>query len=358
MTKDGPNDEISFGLDVTPTSVTGKAKGRAISIVHRWLGSAMGKSIARNNRAAARERLLGSLEQEAIKEVGEQALAKLRNNPDAVDAVLEAIAPPGMVRRHENTQAVFEKALEDLRVNPPTEAQASSGSEDITPEIADRLENYAAGASTEEVRERWGRVLAAEIRQPGTFSLKVLRIIDELDDRLPEVFERLAADRIVSDCIPRCLSGLLDYTDQIDLIDAGLLHDPGSAGEYQFRYFGTGTERDSEQQEPNPIWTFATETGTVTFSNQGPFTNHSQDGLGPITSDDGRPGMPAYLLTMAGAAITSILPPVDNSKRYLSKLREIIPAARLWVKSGTPPHWVEHDPITIALETTGSDPSD
>ncbi|MFK4809689.1 DUF2806 domain-containing protein [Devosia sp. ZW T5_3] len=354
MTKCGPDDEVSFGIEVTPNSVTGKAKSRALSVFHRWFGSAMAISIAKNNRAAARERLLGSLEQEAFKEVGAQAIAQLKSNPDAVDAVIEAIAPQGWTRKIENTSAVFEKAAEDLRLNPPTETQSVAGDETMTPEIADRLEQYAAGATTDEVRERWGRVLAAEIRQPGTFSLKVLRIIDELDDRLPAVFERLAGDRLHSDCVPRCLSGELNYTDQIDLIDAGLLHDPGSGGAYQFRMFAEGSENTTGQRESTEVWVFQTDTGTITVPRSGSYSVAS-GAQEPINSNDGRPGLPSYLLTSAGEAITSILPPVDNAKRYLAALRVKVPNAKLWIQSGT--QWHQHDPVPDELSEVGDQPS-
>jgi hypothetical protein len=169
MSNNSPDDEVSFGVELTQTGVTGKAKGRALAIFQRWLGSALAPTIARNNRKAARERVLGAIEQKALQQVGSQALLQLQSDTDAVEAILNAMALPGIDRRQVNTGAVFERAIEDLGHNPPSSQQAEAGADEITPEIADRLEHYASGASTDEVRERWGRVLAAEIRQPGTF---------------------------------------------------------------------------------------------------------------------------------------------------------------------------------------------
>jgi hypothetical protein len=54
-----------------------------------------------------------------------------------------------------------------------------------------RFERFAEDASTDELRQRWGRVLSAEIRKPGTFSPKVLRIVDEIDQSTAAIFERV-----------------------------------------------------------------------------------------------------------------------------------------------------------------------
>ncbi|WP_240230032.1 DUF2806 domain-containing protein [Devosia lacusdianchii] len=330
--------------------MTGKAKGRALSVVQRWFGSALAPVIARNNRLAARERLLSSLEQEALKDLGAQAIDKLRSNPDAIDAVLDAIAPPGTTRKIDNTGAVFEKAIEDLRLNPPSDTQASSGAEEIAPEIADRLEHYASGASTDEVRERWGRVLAAEIRQPGTFSLKVLRIIDEIDDDLPQIFEEFAVNRFDNGSIPRCLSGRIKYSDQIHLVDAGLLHDPGTGGSsFPMRVWGS-----VELSNGDPVWAYEAGNSYFTIPREGSYSVEFHNSEQPIVSEKGLPATPSYILTTAGLAIGKILPPVDNARPYLAALRNVIPGARLWVRHDGKEKWAEVDPLPADLAAEGT----
>lgn len=337
MNSSGPDDEVSLSVELTETGVSGKAKARALSTFQRWLGSAFATAIARNNRAAARERVLGSLEQKALHQLGSEALERLRSNVDAVDGVIDALGLPGTDRKHQNTGAVFEKAVEDLRLNPPSDHQANSGDSEITPEISDRLEHYASGATTEEVRERWGRVLAAEIRQPGTFSLKVLRIIDELDGLLPALFEHVASSRYDGDCIPRCMSGRVGYTEAINLEDAGLMHDAGSSETFQLRYFAEA------QFMGEKVWMHRAQDSFVTIPRSGPFDVPSHKSEDSIISHDGKPAIPAYILTSAGRAITTILPPVDNSGRYLQLVRTKVPDARLWTRKTKGGPWIERE---------------
>ena len=343
MSGSGPDDEVSLSVQLSETGVSGKVKGRTLAITQRWLGSMLAPHIARNERAAARERLIGSLERDVIKQIAPEALRQLISNPDAIDAVVAAAAPPGSFRKRENLGAVIVKTIEDLRLNPPSQAQQNVGSAEVEPEVADRLEQYASGATTEEVREKWGRVLAAEIRQPGTFSLKVLRIIDELDNKLPTMFEGFASDRLEQDIVPRCLSGKLDYDVQIALVDAGLIHDPGGSEAYQFRYYTQGTQLGPNGQED--VWVYNIELACVTIPREGAYGITEDGGQAPIMSHDGRPGLPNYLLTNAGQAITSILPPVDNAARYLTALRAKVPHARLWKRNSETSPWYEHDPL-------------
>lgn len=350
MTKSGPDDEVSFGVELTQTGITGKAKGRALAMFQRWLGSALAPAIARNNRVAARERFLGALEQKAMQQMGPEALKRLSEDEGVVDDLIGALSLPGTDRKIENKGAVFGKAVEDLRLNPPTEQQSASGASEITPEVADRLEQYASGATREEVRERWGRVVAAEIRQPGTFSLKVLRIIDELDEALPILFEKVAEHRI-GNHVPRCLSGELRYGDEIDLVDAGLLHDPGSGGAFQLRLWESSTYLNQE------VWRHRNDDMFLTIKRDGPFSIPadgssliSAENLSsaPLLAEKEKPAIPIYLFTSAGYAITSILPPVDNSIRYLKLLRGVVPQTRLYRLRDS--QWVEQEPVPKEMD--------
>jgi len=353
MSEIGPDDEVSLSLELKENGLEGKVKGRALSIFQRWLGPKFAVSIVKNERAAAREKVLGALEQRALKQLGTAALENLKGDPTVLDGLIEALQLPDAKRKIENKSAVFEDAIEELSLRPPTDRESAEGPAELTPEIADRLEMYASGATTDEVRKRWGRVVAAEIRTPGTFSLKVLRIIDELDDKLPALFERLASARIHDDCVPRCLAPELSYTETIDLVDAGLIHDPGSGGAFQLRYFTTGTEHGSD------AWLFPIGEGDtyVTLPRTGTFAVAGLNSSDPLIANEGKPAVPSYLLTSAGSAIVSILPPVENGSSLLSKIRDKCPEARMWSKSGED-RWLELSPVPDTTEAPALEQSE
>ena len=65
----------------------------------------------------------------------------------------------------------------------------------FNPDWLDFFGDYAEKANAEAVRDLWGRVLAGEIRRPGTFSLYTLRILAELDQQVARWFEEEAQFR-------------------------------------------------------------------------------------------------------------------------------------------------------------------
>ena len=54
------------------------------------------------------------------------------------------------------------------------------GSE-LCPDFMARFQRYAEDACTDRLRERWGNVLAHEIKNPGSLTHRDLRLIDEAE---------------------------------------------------------------------------------------------------------------------------------------------------------------------------------
>ncbi|WP_168335731.1 DUF2806 domain-containing protein [Rhizobium laguerreae] len=124
-------------------------------------------------------------------------------------------------RQAENVEASLLLAIEDLKNKPSTEADSADSPDTLDPEFLNRWDLYASGATSEVVREKWGRILSSEIRKPGSFSLKTLRTIDELDHETAILFERFCQSRIGS-WVPELLLGL-SQAELSDLAQAGLI---------------------------------------------------------------------------------------------------------------------------------------
>ena len=75
-------------------------------------------------------------------------------------------------------------------------------------------------------QEQWAYILAREIENPGSFALKTLRILFELDSRTAEIFQSIMKYRIKNECIikPTELSGD-NLTKLQSLVDNDLLHE-------------------------------------------------------------------------------------------------------------------------------------
>jgi hypothetical protein len=200
------------------------------------------------------------------------------------------------------------EAIADLRENPPTEEQA----EDATPlaeEFLERMGHYSASATTEELRSRWGRVLAAEVRRPGTFSGKVLRVVDELDAETAALFEQVCAHR-VEGIIPTALVGELPYSDKTKLVLSGLIVEPGITG--QLRYLTSIKDGNGQM-----LALVARGVGLVAIPLEAKIPNNAS---GHVITGKDRLGTPALLLTDAGGSVASILP--DNQFSALTAYGE------------------------------------
>lgn len=137
-------------------------------------------------------------------------------------------------RHQKNKEEIARKAIEILQ-----ESEDQSENSDTT-QSADNVkranvdddwlnvfERYAQDASSERVQELWARILAGEIRQPSTFSLKTLRFVSELDKFTAELFEQqvplICAESIFleSNFVGK------PFSDLMHLQDAGLISGVG-----------------------------------------------------------------------------------------------------------------------------------
>jgi hypothetical protein len=226
--KDPLDRETTLSAELTEKGVTAKSNSRAVNAFDRLLGNAAdwvnvrleGDTVIRRATTDAKKLLIEAASKHGIK--------RLSADPEFAERAL-ASHLGAAYRRQANKDAVVKEAAEDLQVEPPTKEQANSNPEQIEEVFLDRFEHYAEFASTDELRTRWGRVLAAEVRKPGTFSAKVLRIIDEIDGTTAREFESLCENRL-GGIVPLVLSGEVMHDTRTRLVVAGLLVEPGFVG--------------------------------------------------------------------------------------------------------------------------------
>ena len=126
---------------------------------------------------------------------------------------------PKAYRETTNKLAVLEKTIEHLNEEPPP-----SDAPEIDDDWLNVFERHAENASSAKLRDLWRRILAGEIRRPGTFALRTLNFISQLDQRVASIFER-TIDAVVQEAfipIPSNLQGA-PLDDLLELQDFGLV---------------------------------------------------------------------------------------------------------------------------------------
>lgn len=243
MSDDHLNNEVSVSGELTEAGVNAKANSRTLAALDRLIGNVIDWPNTFVEADTARRRARMDAEKRIIEATAARAV-QLIGTDDTFAARALAGQFSDFARKQINKEAVAAVALEDLRNSPPTVEEAADGPNELSPEFMDRFQSYAEEASTEELRERWGRVLASEIRRPGTFSRKVMRAVDELDSEVAALFERICLSRIIGSGIVREFAGQLDFEQKNRLVEDGLIIDPGPTG--QIAKFAKGKLGDRE----------------------------------------------------------------------------------------------------------------
>ena len=93
----------------------------------------------------------------------------------------------------------------------------------------------ARPVSTEEMQHRFGRVLAGEIEKPGSYSIKAVKLLGELDQNTAALFKRFCSACVVF--------GFFRIPNSEHIIDAGVPSLGGSDGSNALSKYGLGFDR-------------------------------------------------------------------------------------------------------------------
>lgn len=152
-------------------------------------------------------------------------------------------------REQQNVEAVCANAAEELQ----KETTVPDGKPE--PEWVSRFFDISSGITSEELQYIWGRILAGEIKRPGSFSLRTLDVLRNLSRREAENFVQLGNYILRSGekfffIDPKAYiftkDGGLTFLDILALKDAGLIFEtdlefsfnPVSAGEMTYLIYG------------------------------------------------------------------------------------------------------------------------
>ncbi|MDQ0316253.1 DUF2806 domain-containing protein [Amorphus orientalis] len=311
---------IEAAVEATPTGVKAIVRSRIVSALD-FLGAGKLQRRALSDVEAIAEFEREQEREEVLSQAYTNALAKqVESSPQLVGRML-ARRYQKEVRQQENLEAVLFEAIEDLRSRPPTEEQVSAGNDSPDPNFLGRIETHAERASTDELRKKWAAVLAAEIREPGTFSPAALRIVDEIDPDIAREFNMFASNRIRNG-VPYCL---VENNQQLlaDFGAAGLIQSTGFAQTALFL-----NTKDS------------TGTSVVVFGCAEGFFGVQLEALRMIKPEDRRSlglhvdeegqrdqvSFSVHLFTRPGEAISKLVGDVDlsNTAVFAQMLRDVI----------------------------------
>ncbi len=106
-------------------------------------------------------------------------------NPDIVKRGIERWAG-SLARKQQNREAVAGLAVRYLAEEPPP-----AGLDDgPTDDFMNLFEAHAENASSDKLRDLFARILAGELRKPGTFSLRTIQFVSVMDQELAGAIQK------------------------------------------------------------------------------------------------------------------------------------------------------------------------
>lgn len=293
--QDHLSNEISISAEVVDNSVKASARSRAFSGIDRLVGSSVDFFSAQVEAFTEKRREKTQGEVAIIRKAAEFGIQEMGINRDFAKRAFETHYK-GILREQENKDAVVENALQDLCSDQMTEDAMCAGPEELSEDFLGRFEEYAKSASTEELRERWGKILSGEIRKPGTFSRKVLRAIDELEPNIAALFEEIS-EFCIQGAMFRSIARDLAYTERVDLFTAGLITD---VDENQVRYFTEAPLIDG-----TITWFMVLGNFAIAYPKDA-VVDYSASKI--LSINNNSPYLPTNLLSDVGNALLSIIP--------------------------------------------------
>ena len=190
--------EVAVRAHIDQTGLTIGGKSRALAAFDRLVGGVLGwpGEYFEGKRAAAQAR--GEAREAMIRADAAAAMKRLEGMSEVGQATMELfLRDEG--RKQDNRAAITLAATEQLLALPPPgpeHSEAGPSAADAEPTELDEdwiniFGRYAEQASSERLRELWGRILAGEIRKPGTFAPITLRVIAETDAEMAREFQEV-----------------------------------------------------------------------------------------------------------------------------------------------------------------------
>jgi hypothetical protein len=153
---------------------------------------------------ASEIRAANQAREKLILAVGDQTSSQIIIDPEYAKAAVNKYAQKiirGQVNLDKIGAVAVNQIKEDLSSSKEKVPTIESGGEEepvketelINEEWLNTFQNEASTKSTEEMQLLFGRILAGEIQKPGSFSIKTVKLMSELDSEVASLFQRLCS---------------------------------------------------------------------------------------------------------------------------------------------------------------------
>jgi hypothetical protein len=198
--------EVTIAIALEETSLKLKTKSRAVAAFDRVFGAIFDIPAAYMEGVASKKRLHDEIYAQLKKAQAASAVAQISEDAVAGNMLIEKILT-NEARKQSNLSGVAVEAVEAMKALPAPEEEPNVDEDDtvhdmLSDDWLNMFQRYAEDASSEQLQQLWGQVLAGEIRKKGSFSRQTLRFVAELDGETAQNCEWIA-EYVIGNWIPK-----------------------------------------------------------------------------------------------------------------------------------------------------------
>lgn len=225
-----------------------------------------------------------------------------------------------IIKEQLNLDEVTLNAARELSSSNIEEENSKTPENEIDDDWLNEFESHARVKSSEDMKLIFGKILSGEISKPGTFSIRTLRLVSQLDNQAAKLFQLLCSQSV-------------SINFETLIFDARVVSFSGSASSNSISQFGLSFDNLNVLQEYgliisdyNSSMTYApciaNESNTISVFIT---YNNRRYGLVPIDKEkyDKKLSLNGVAFTKAGKELLSIIP-LQESENYTKALNKYL----------------------------------
>lgn len=200
-------DETNSAIDVVTDLVSDSAipapiRRNMFKAVDRLCSALIDVPVGALERRSAEKRAESEARIKIGMEVTDQIIQQIKVDPEFPQRASNTFAKK-ILRDQFNLEKILSIAASQLKktkYNSSTDQNADSEEEkSIEDEWFSAFENEACQKSSEEMQERFAQILAGEIKRPGSFSIRAIKLLGEVDSETASIFRTFCSGCISFD---------------------------------------------------------------------------------------------------------------------------------------------------------------
>ncbi len=193
-------------VDITDLAGISKPLDRLIEVCSEGIGALFRPTLARRN-ADANAYQINKIAQTIAENQGIVGLIRYEDGPVAIESVSRSgfpALPEAEIEKRLSARLVHQELKRQLNIERVTQQAAHelAAETEVSPEKPDtdwisRFFRMAEDITSEQMQILWGKVLAGEVKRPGSYSLRTLDVLKNINNQEAELFVRLAKLAVV-----------------------------------------------------------------------------------------------------------------------------------------------------------------